>query len=59
MSEIDDLEAYYAPGIKVGGSRKHAERPRGKRLSEAEADRIFERVKAELAKSKATAGDRK
>ena len=52
MSELDDLEAYAVPDLSIGKSRSLIKKPRGKRLSEAEADRIFERVKAEIARQK-------
>jgi hypothetical protein len=52
MSEIDDLEAYTVPDLSIGKSRSLIKKPRGKRLSDAEADRIFERVKAEIARQK-------
>ena len=61
MSELDDLEGYADPEVTPRNKRTlryMSERRRG-RVSEAEADRIFERVKAEIAKSKAKSEDRK
>ena len=60
MSELDDLEIYVVPGIETGTKRplRYLRPGRNRRLSDAEADRIFARVKAEIAATKAK-GDRK
>ena len=59
MSELDDLEIYVVPGIERGTNRPQSASRLNRRLTDAEADAIFERVKAEIAAAKAKAGDRK